>query len=276
MQELMCLGGVEFSVGQMEGHFGLIIEGPASDLMAQRFPHATGGMAGCDYLHQHLLTPANRQAFFDLVSRAGLVVCRNVATDHETYRKVRGKSSMAKLSQAEYYHHDGCSCPENPRVVEIRLPHQVHGRNVATAIAPFPCVLRAMLQALPEKLLNDPEVGEFRSYLEATPFWHFQRKQYLAEAESPARQAEWEKIQGKLTRTVRHNLDVESSRSYFRDVDQLAAAYVLPWQMGESRFMLNHHADLACTMQHRRAYQQPREINEQNGSLVKRWPAEEL
>ena len=41
--------------------------------------------------------------------------------------------------------------------------------------------------------------------------------------------------------------------------------------------MLNSHADLARTMQHRRAYQKPRsDTPEQNGSLVKRWPAEEL
>ena len=53
-------------------------------------------------------------------------------------------------------------------------------------------------------------------------------------------------------------------------------AYTLPWEMGESRLMLNHHEDLTQTMQHRRAYQKPRLALEQNGSLVKRWTAEEI
>jgi hypothetical protein len=70
-------------------------------------------------------------------------------------------------------------------------------------------------------------------------------------------------------------MDAESCRAYFRDVDQIAEAFDFPWEMGESRLMLNSHVDLTQTMQHRRAHQKPRQSNEQNGSLVKRWTAEE-
>jgi hypothetical protein len=38
----------------------------------------------------------------------------------------------------------------------------------------------------------------------------------------------------------------------------------------------NNHESLAKTMQHRRSYQAPRDSPEANGSLVKRWTAEEL
>ena len=84
-----------------------------------------------------------------------------------------------------------------------------------------------------------------------------------------------DKIQGRVTRLVRREMDAESCRAYFRDVDQIAGAYDLPWEMGESRLMVNAHDDLTKTMQHRRAYQKPRGEFEQNGSLVKRWTAEE-
>ena len=242
------IGGKHFSIARPHS-FGLVILGPPDG-------------AGEDYLHEVLFAPENRQAFLNLIESEGLVVCQQVRTSEPSYRKVRGKSSYGKLSQAEYYHHDGCSCPTKPRVVEIRLPYQEVERNVATAIARFPDVIAAMLQALPQRLITD-EVAEIQSAFSVG-------KDCLPPVES------WDQVQGRVTRLVRREMDAESSRAYFREVDQLANAYVLPWQMGESRLMINSQNDLAQTMQHRRAYQKPRESLEQNGSLVKRWPAEEL
>ena len=70
-------------------------------------------------------------------------------------------------------------------------------------------------------------------------------------------------------------MDAESAREYFRHVDRLAGAYDLAWEMGESRLMLNNHSDLTRTVQHRRAFQEPKQANQQNGRLVKRWTAED-
>ncbi|MCP4952458.1 MAG: hypothetical protein GY922_11510 [Proteobacteria bacterium] len=124
-------------------------------------------------------------------------------------------------------------------------------------------MIKAMLLALPDRLCTSQELIKYRDA-------------FSGEAdELPAVHA-WEKIQGRVTRLVRREMDAESSRSYFRKVDVLADAYVLPWEMGESRLMVNHASDLTQTMQHRRAYQKPRTANEQNGSLVKRWTAEEI
>ena len=215
-----------------------------------------------DYLHDVLLAPANREAFLELIERERLVVCKNVRSHAPSYRKVNGKSSVVKLSQAEYYHHDGCSSPTKPRVVEIRCPHQAIQRNIATAIAPFPAVIRAMLFALPESFLKVDDIESYRIAFSGSP------------QDYPLPDS-WDQIQGKVTRLVRRELDAESCRSYFRNVDQLANAYVLPWEMGESRLMLNSQPDLTRTMQHRRSYQKPRDSVEQNGSLVKRWTAEE-
>ncbi len=240
------IGGIEYSISRPH-RFGMVIEGPSVDQSA-------------DYLHEHLLAPENREVFFTLIETEGLVVCKNVHTAAASYRKVRGKSSGGKLSQAEYYHHDGCSSPTKPRFVEIRLPHQDFDRQVATAIAPFADVIPAMLQALPARLAQDSEIIELHRALE----------QLSVDPESG------DKIQGRLTRLVRREMDAESCRAYFRDVDAAAGAYVLAWEMGESRLMLNAADDLLTTMQHRRAYQKPRESLEQNGSLVKRWTAEEI
>jgi hypothetical protein len=215
-----------------------------------------------DYLHDILLAPEHREAFFDLIEQERLVICKNVRSDASTYRKVRGKSSAVKLSQAEYYHHDGCSSPTKPRFVEIRCPYQAIARNIATAIASFPAVIRAMLLALPESSQSDQEIQAFSNAFSGP----------VSGYPCPTT---WDAVQGKLTRLVRRELDAESCRAYFRRVDQEANAYVLPWEMGESRLMLNDHSDLTRTMQHRRAYQKPRESPEQNGSLVKRWTAEE-
>ncbi len=241
--------GTVLSVSRNHG-FGLVI-------------HGVVGQKNADYLHQNLLTEGSRDAFWDLVEQEGLLICRNLRTDHSTYRKVRGKSSKGKLSQAEYYHHDGCSCPTKPRVVEIRLPHQEVDRTVPTAIAPFADVMSAMVQALPKSLTRGDELSTLRArFSQSHDHW-------------PAVE-QWDSIQGKITRLVRKEMDAESCREYFRDVDRIANAYVLPWQMGESRLMLNNAADLRLTMQHRRAYQPADQTAAQNGSLVKRWPAEEL
>jgi len=214
-----------------------------------------------DYLHEILLDGSNRETFFQLIDRERLVVCKNVPSDDPSYRKVRGKSSFGRLSQAEYYHHDGCSCPVKPSVNEIRLPYQVVNRNVATAIAPFGDVVKAQLEALPERMLADPLITEYRDAFGNRDSWPAVEK--------------WDKIQGYVTRLVRKEMDAESARAYFRDVDRLAGAYDLPWEMGESRLMLNNHSDLTRTMQHRRAFQKPKRADEQNGSLVKRWTAED-
>ena len=248
----------------MRSHPIVAIDGPAG----RAFASDSSDESPADYLHDVLLAPANREAFLELIEHERLVVCKNVRSNASSYRKVNGKSSVVKLSQAEYYHHDGCSSPTKPKVVEIRFPHQAIPRNIATAIAPFSSVIRAMLFALPESFLKYDEMGSFRTAFSGSTIDY-------PPAES------WDQIQGKVTRLVRRELDAESCRSYFRTVDQMADAYVLPWEMGESRLMLNSHSDLVRTMQHRRSYQKARgnieksSSVEQNGSLVKRWTAEE-
>ena len=67
--------------------FVLVIEGEA------------GQAAPNDYLHDKLLLPEWREAFYQLVDATGLVVCLNVHTQHPTYRDVRGRSSKGRLSQ---------------------------------------------------------------------------------------------------------------------------------------------------------------------------------
>ena len=261
------IGGVQFAVSRPHP-FGLVLDGPSDGVNE-------------DYLHEVLLSPENRESFLRLIEDEGLVVCKNVSTRASSYRTVRGKSSFGKLSQAEYFHHDGCSCPIKPRVVEIRLAYQEISRNVATAIARFPDVIRAMLIALPQRLQTVTEVSDWRRIAIDEIESGMNRREIEQgcganrhESEFPPIQA-WDKIQGRVTRLVRREMDAESCRAYFREVDKIAGAYDLPWEMGESRLMLNAHDDLAKTMQHRRAYQNPRIANQQNGSLVKRWTAEE-
>ena len=245
------LGGEVFQITRPHD-FGIVINRPW-ELQAD----------ADDYLHGVLLRNANRDSFLEIVDHEGLVVCKNIRTAEPSYRKVRGKSSHGKLSQAEYYHHDGCSCPVKPRVVEIRMPHQLVARNIATAIAPFRSVVEAMLRSLPQEMLVH---GELRAALD----------QFSRPALERPLVATWDQIQGRITRLVRRELDAESCRAYFRQVDTAANAYVEPWEMGESRLICNNHQDLAQTMQHRRSYQTPRVSAEANGSLVKRWTAEEF
>ena len=252
----LTLGDIQFKTSRPH-RFGIVFHGVAD---------ADATSASADYLHEHLLSPALREVFLEMIETEGLVVCKNVHSEHATYRKVRGKSPSGKLSQAEYYHHDGCSCPTKPQVVEIRLPQQEVGREVATAIAPFGDIVHAMLTALPENLKSNPgldsQITDALAAFSQTP----------DQWPDPSL---WDKIQGRITRLIRREMDAESSRAWFRQVDELAEAYVLPWEMRESRLMLNNHADLSRTYQHRRSMQKPKSEIAQNGSLVKRWTAEE-
>jgi hypothetical protein len=213
----------------------------------------------CDYLHNKLLLPEWREAFYQLVDATGLVVCLNLHTQHPTYRDVRGRSSKGRLSQGEYYHHDGCTGPVKPRFVEIRCPVQPQTRGVATAVAPHIDVVKAMVQVLPAELAATPALAE--------------------QDMSPARlnhmdDAALDQLQGLITRTVRKKLNAEGARAYFRQVDEAANAYFEPWALGESRIIAN--ANKRATMQHRRAYQSQHTGGVANGHLVKRWPFEEL
>jgi len=229
--------------------FVLVIEGEAG----------TEAANSSDFLHDTLLLPEWREAFYQLVDATGLVVCLNLHTQHPTYRDVRGRSSKGRLSQGEYYHHDGCTGPVKPRFVEIRCPIQPQTRGVATAVAPHRDVVQAMVQALPADLAATPALA--------------------AQDMSPGalRQmdgAALDQLQGLITRTVRKKLNAEGARAYFRQVDVAANAYFEPWALGESRIIAN--ANSGVTMQHRRAYQTLHAGGVANGHLVKRWPNEEL
>ena len=233
--------------------FVLVIEGEEGD-------SEDGAIAApSDYLHDKLLLPEWREAFYQLVDATGLVVCLNVHTQHPTYRDVRGRSSKGRLSQGEYYHHDGCTGPVKPRFVEIRCPIQPQTRGVATAVAPHHDVVKAMVQVLPADLAATPALA--------------------AQDMSPAalnqmNDAALDQLQGLITRTVRKKLNAEGARAYFRQVDVAANAYFEPWALGESRIIAN--ANRGVTMQHRRAYQSLHTGGVANGHLVKRWPNEEL
>jgi hypothetical protein len=212
-----------------------------------------------DYLHDKLLLPEWREAFYQLVDATGLVVCLNVHTQHPTYRDVRGLSSKGRLSQGEYYHHDGCTGPVKPRFVEIRCPIQPQTRGVATAVAPHLDVVKAMVQLLPAELAATSALAGI-DMSQAT----------ISQMDDAA----LDHLQGLITRTVRKKLNAEGARSYFRQVDASANAYFEPWALGESRIIAN--ANGRQTMQHRRAYQAPHTGGVANGHLVKRWPNEEL
>lgn len=217
------------------------------------------GTEPTDYLHDQLLLPEWREAFYQLVDATGLVVCLNVHTQHPTYRDVRGRSSKGRLSQGEYYHHDGCTGPVKPRFVEIRCPIQPQTRGVATAIAPHHDVVKAMAQMLPAELAATAALAD-----------QDMRPDTIAHMDYAA----LDHLQGLITRTVRKKLNAEGARSYFRQVDVAANAYFEPWALGESRFIAN--ANSGVTMQHRRAYQAPHTGGVANGHLVKRWTNEEL
>ncbi len=208
-------------------------------------------------LHDTLLSPSARAAFFDRVDREGFVVLRGVRSEHVSYRPVRGRSSPGKLSPGEFFHHDGCAGPTKPRVVEIRFPFQDVPRNVATAVAPFPALLAAMVRALPRALRHRPEL-------------------HALDADELARapRDEADHVQGLLNRLVRRELPAADARSYFREVERLSGAYVHRWAPGDSLFIANNNP--VCTYQHRRSYPEVAFDGRPNGNLVKRWPAEEL
>ena len=219
--------------------------------------------APTDYLHHKLLLPVWREAFYQLVDATGLIVCLNVHTQQPTYRAVRGRSSKGRLSQGEYYHHDGCSGPVKPRFVEIRCPIQPQIRGVATAVAPHRDVVIAMVQVLDAELPAELAKIAALATQDMSP-----------EALEQMDDAALDHLQGLITRTVRKKLNAEGARSYFRQVDAAANAYFEPWALGESRFIAN--ANSGITMQHRRAYQAPHKGGVANGHLVKRWTNEEL
>ena len=221
------------------------------------------GTEPTDYLHDKLLLPEWREAFYKLVDATGLVVCLNVHTQHPTYRDVRGRSSKGRLSQGEYYHHDGCTGPVKPRFVEIRCPIQPQTRGVATAVAPHHDVVKAMVQVLATELPAELAKIAALATQDMSP-----------EALQNMDYAALDHLQGLITRTVRKKLNAEGARSYFRQVDAAANAYFEPWALGESRFIAN--ANSGITMQHRRAYQAPHTGGVANGHLVKRWTNEEL
>ena len=229
--------------------FVLVIEGEVG--------HA--GTEPSDYLHEQLLLPEWREAFYQLVDATGLVVCLNVHTQHTTYRDVRGRSSKGRLSQGEYYHHDGCTGPVKPRFVEIRCPIQPQTRGVATAVAPHRDVVKAMVQVLSAELADTPALAGQDMSLATI---------------GQMNDAALDQLQGMITRTVRKKLNAEGARAYFRQVDAAANAYFEPWALGESRFIAN--ANSGVTLQHRRAYQAPHTGGVANGHLVKRWTNEEL
>ena len=233
--------------------FVLVIEGEVGDEAA----------APSDYLHDKLLLPEWREAFYKLVDATGLVVCLNVHTQHSTYRDVRGRSSKGRLSQGEYFHHDGCTGPVKPRFVEIRCPIQPQTRGIATAVAPHRDVVKAMVQVLAAELPAELATLKAVTTRDISP-------DALSQLDDDA----LDHLQGLITRTVRKKLNAEGARSFFRQVDVAANAYFEPWALGESRFIAN--ANSGITMQHRRAYQAPHTGGVANGHLVKRWPHEEL
>jgi hypothetical protein len=208
---------------------GIVIEGLDGDAPAP-----------ADYVNDVLLTPEHREAFFALVDRVGLVVCKRVGGDDSQHRDVRGRSSRGRLSQGEFFHHDGCAGPVKPRIVEIRCPYQEVQRTTFTAIAPFIEVVSAMRAELPRHL-SVPDLDDL------------------------------DELQGAMSRAVRRALTAEQQRAYLRAVDLRVSAYREPWEMGESRFIANSNP--VRTMQHRRAYLEPH-TGRPNGHLVKRWPAD--
>ncbi len=224
-------------------HLGVVVDGLDGE-----------GSAPADYVNAVLLAPEHRETFFALIDRVGLVVCRAVGGDDALHRDVRGRSSRGRLSQGEFFHHDGCSGPVKPRVVEIRCPYQDIERHTATAIAPFPEVVAAMLRVLPSHLRVD-ELAR----------WHD------ALVVGDGVDEPWDAVQGAINRVVRRSMKAEVQRGYLRDVDAAVVAYRAPWEMGESRFIAN--ANAGRTMQHRRAYLEEHTGNRPNGRLVKRWPA---
>ncbi len=244
-----------FGPDRGEPRLGVCIQGHEED--------EDGDAGPSDYLNDLLLAPAWREQTWSVVDAYGLLICLNVPSNHPSYRDVRGRSSRGRLSQGEYYHHDGCSGPVKPRVVEIRFPHQEVPRHIATAVAPFAASVYAMLRLAPAVLTLNPTLQG----------WHD-----ALERDGQLEHDDLDTIQGLVTRSLRRDLAPEAARAFFRDVDREAGAYCGPWRAGESRLICNRHAASGArgTMQHRRAYQTEHTGGVATGKLVKRWPAEEL
>lgn len=238
---MLRLGEVELHVSRPR--FGVVIEGAADGDPA--------------YLDGLFADPIGREAFFALVDAEGLVVARNLTIDPTPYRPVRGKRSRGRLSQGEFFHHDGCSTPVRPRVVEIRCPQQPCVRSMGTSVAAFPAVVHTMLEVLQGLLERVAELEEVGAALRA----------------QEAGVLDWDGLQGELNRIVRQ-LDAETARAFFAEVDGAALCFAEPWTLGESRFIANENP--TKTAQHRRACRTPWVAGVPNGMLIKRWPAEEL
>ncbi len=241
--ESFILGPSRVIVSGWDG-LGLVIEGPADGTPR-------------NYLDAVFDDASAREAFFSLVDTHGLVVCKNLDLDPEPYRFVGGNRGQGKLSQGEYFHHDGCSTPIKPRINEIRCPDQRVVRTMLTSIAPFPEVVTAMLLELPTFWMRDERLRGWRE---------------IAQAGEPLG-VDPKAMQGRLNRAVRA-LNPEDARGFFMAVDQRVGAYAEPWSMSESRFMANDNP--VVTVQHRRACYLPWAPGTPNGHLLKRWPAEEL
>lgn len=209
------------------------------------------------YLDRVFADPASREAFFTLVDAEGLVVARNLAIDPSPYRQVGGTRSHGRLSQGEMFHHDGCSSPTKPRVVEIRCPPQPVVRAMGTTIAPFPGIVQTMLRALPATLRTAGGL----------------ERPHAADRAGAEPEGGWDHVQGLLNRVLRQ-IGTEDARAFFQDVDAEALSFREPWTLSESRFMANSNP--RKTVQHRRACPVPWALGTPNGHLLKRWPAEEL
>jgi hypothetical protein len=209
------------------------------------------------YLDGILSDPTSREAFFALVDAEGLVVARNLEIDPQGYRHVGGSRGQGRLSQGEYFHHDGCSSPTRPRVVEIRCPPQPVVRAMGTSVSLFPGNVRAMLRALPAARRAAGGLD----------------RPYAADRAGEEPDGGWEHVQGLINRVLRH-IDVEDARAFLQEVDEASSSFREPWTLGESRFMAN--ANATQTVQHRRACLVPWTLGTPNGQLLKRWPAEEL
>ena len=244
--------GMKFPVSRPHT-FGLVIDRPMSD---------KGSNAPEDYLHEILLSPVNRDSLLRLIDDEGLVVCRNVVTDAlhlpQGQRQIEHRQAEPSrvLPSRRLQLTDEATRGRNP--LPTSNDQSQHRHRHRTIARDHPRDARSKL----DHMQGDDEITNYRNAF-AGP-----------ESEHPSVE-EWDRIQGKVTRRARKELTAEACRAYFRDVDRLCNAYAVPWEMGESRLMLNTHDDLTRTMQHRRAYQKPRETTEQNGSLVKRWTAEE-
>lgn len=243
--ERMTICGESFVICR-RATFGAVIEpaGPAKN------------PEGADQFQHGLLSLDERERFYSMVDHHGFVLCRGIRAEHETYRFVRGRSSPNKLSPGEYFHHDGCSGPTKPRIVEIRFPVQGAERHIATAIAPFPDVVRAMAECFPG--------GEDAIFSQPLP----------SLSDDSIAYEEWEQFQAIVMRAARRTLSAAEARAYLREVDQHVGAFVHRWRGGDSLFVANDNPQK--TYQHRRAYPESAFDGRANGNLVKRWPVEDL